>query len=116
MMETTMTQPTLEQLANDIAYIKDEMELCQTEYQGKTALLIQRVGEEGATFETPKGVVQVTQKTLDRTTPDLVVAFDPVKFMALDPANRAAIEELGIVSIKPKVIKGQDPVVRVRLK
>jgi hypothetical protein len=110
-----MTDLTAANLAETIAELKDEANLIAAEYKVKTEKLIDLVGEEGETFRTPLGSVQVTQKTEDRLGDGYNLVFNREVYDALDTVNQQALIELGVVKLERAVIKGQAPKVVVRL-
>lgn len=103
-------------LAETIAETKADIETITKELKEMTDMLVDLVGEEGETFTTTMGAVQVTQKTDDRTTNDIVTSFDVERFLALDIKTQNKIRGLGVVKQERKVVKGQAPKVVVRLR
>ncbi len=103
-------------LANTIANLKRDIDEKNTHYKAYTDQLIVLVGDEGETFNTTEGDVQVTQRTEDRSTDELVVSFDRDVFMSLDTRAQNRLTRMGVIKIQPKEITGQAPKVVVRLK
>lgn len=103
-------------LADNIARTKKEIERLTALLKVDTDHLVSIVGDEGETFSTDLGQVQVTQKTEDRTTNDIVTSFDVERFLALDLKTQNKIRGLGVVKQDRKVIRGQQPKVVVRLR
>lgn len=63
---------------------------------------------------TDGSVVSVSNKTEDRND-GMKFEFSEQKFLELSPEIRLMIEEAGVVSLTPKIVKGQDPKVSVKL-
>lgn len=103
-------------LADAIAEAKLELETIALEIKSMTEELVGMVGDEGQTFTTDLGQVQVTSLTQDRTTNDIVTSFDVERFLALDIKTQNKIRGLGVVKQDRKVVKGQNPKVVVRLR
>lgn len=103
-------------LAQNIATTKSEIENKTVTLKSLTDSLIKEVGEDGETFPTELGDVQVTQQTYDRLGSDLVVSFNMDKYHSLDTRTKNRLEALGLVTVERKMIKGQAPKVVVRLK
>lgn len=102
-------------LAQNIATTKARIEADGVTLKSLTDSLITIVGEGGETFSTPLGNVQVTQKTFDRMSDDMVVVFDKEKWHGLDKRTRARLESIGLVKVERRTITGQSPKVVVRL-
>jgi len=103
-------------LADAIAEAKLELETIALEIKSMTEELVGMVGDEGQTFSTDLGQVQVTQRTEDRTTSDIITSFDVERFLALDVKTQSKIRGWGVVKQDRKVVKGQAPKVVVRLR
>lgn len=103
-------------LANNIAKTKFDINTLIIAQKAYTDMLIEVVGEDGETFTTELGDVQVTQQTYDRASPDLSIVFDQNVYLALDRRTQNRLQALGLVKVAPKMISGQAPKVVVRLK
>ncbi len=104
------------ELAKKIAATKKALEKNSATLSELNAQLVELVGEEGETFTTNLGQVQVTQKTADRTTNEIATTFDVEKFLALDIKTQTKMRSWGVVKQDRKVVKGQAPKVVVRLR
>lgn len=70
---------------------------------------------EGQKYTTNDGsTVSVSRTTEDRQDGTRIV-FDEARYVALDPDSRALLERLGVVTMQPKIVKGQAPRVTVKL-
>lgn len=70
---------------------------------------------EGQSCKTKDGsTVKVSKTTNDRSGPTQIV-FNEKAFLDLNPEIRAQLEKLGVVTMEPRIIKGQAPKVTVTL-
>lgn len=102
-------------LATAIASLKSLIVTSETSLKTLCDDLITQVGDEGETFSTDLGSVQVTQRTVDRTGDTFAYSFDRDKFLELDKRTQNKLARLGVVTLNPTVTKGQAPKVVVRL-
>ena len=103
-------------LASNIAATKRQIEDRTVTLRSLTDSLVAAVGDEGETFTTELGDVQVTQRTTDRLADDLVVSFDKEVYLKLDRRTQNRLQTLGLVKVDRRTISGQAPKVVVRLK
>jgi hypothetical protein len=103
-------------LASTIAATKKQIDTLGVTLKSLTTSLVAEVGEDGETFTTELGDVQVTQQTYDRASPDLSIVFDQNVYLGLDRRTQNRLQALGLVKVAPKMISGQAPKVVVRLK
>lgn len=104
------------ELAKKIAATKKLIDKNVAALATLNAELVALVGDEGETFSTNLGQVQVTQRTDDRTTNEIATTFDVEKFLSLDIKTQTKIRGWGVVKQDRKQIKGQAPKVVVRLR
>lgn len=102
-----------ENLALEIAALQQRINKDSADLAAKKVELVKLVGNEGQTFTTALGKVQVTKQTVDRATGQFSFALSVEAFLAQDERIQANLIRDGVVVRNEKITRGTAPVVKV---
>lgn len=109
-----MSKINLSTLAANASRAKQRLDRQQEKLKRLTDQIIDRVGTGGRTIITSLGQVIVSQQTFDRAGDGYFLQFNEDTFRNLPQAIRHQIMSHGVVSLQPKMIRGQGPRVQFR--
>ena len=110
-----MSNPTTDKLIEDTVNNLNTINTLTEAVASQRKELTQQI-KPGNTYPHALASVQITQQTETRTDPlHLIPTFNAAAYTKLSAVEKTRLTKLGIVSLLPKVTKGQDPVCRITL-